>query len=101
MPIRKSINNTDLWEIKDHLEATAWELVKCYTLAQLSLIDWKDTRFIRHYKDYLPVRIDTAQSLRKYRIWENKKPYMIAWIRLDEIKDLYSKRSKWKKLKEE
>jgi len=98
MAIRKSINNTELRQIKHHLENTAWELIKWYTLAQLSLMDWKDTRTIRNSWDYLPIRIDNSKSYFDFRKWLQKKPYMTLYIRVDEIKQLFNKRNKKKKL---
>lgn len=98
MVLRKSINQTDLWEIRDHLENTIWTMVKCYTLGQLSLIDWRDTRSVKTSWDYLPVRVDNWGSLSKFKNWKQKRPYMTFWIRVDEIKDLYNKRNKKKKL---
>lgn len=101
MGVRKSINQTDLWEILDHRDNTAWEMIKCYTLSQLSIMDWKDIRAIRKSWNYLPVRIDTWTALYKFKKWECERPYMTFWIRMDEIKDLFKKRNKGKKLTEE
>ena len=43
----KKINPSDTWEIRDHRDNTSKELVKCYTLAQLSLMDGIDTRTVK------------------------------------------------------
>lgn len=94
----KKTNRTDMREMRDHRDNTAWELVKCYTLSQLSIMDWIDTRTIRNSWRYLPVRIDTAQSLSQFKLWNTRKPYMTMRIRMDEIKALFSKRNKGKKL---
>ena len=94
MPIIKRTNKTDMWEIRDHRDNTAWELVKCYTLSQLSIMDWIDTRTVRNSGKYLPVRVDTAQSLSQFKLWRTKKPYMVFYIRMDEIKELFWKRNK-------
>lgn len=98
MVIRKSLNNTELRQIKHHLENTAWELIKWYTLTQLSLMDWKDTRTIRNSWDYLPIRVDNGKSYFDFRKWLQKNPYMTLYIRVDEIKQLFNKRNKKKKL---
>lgn len=98
MPIIKKINKTDLREVRDHRDNTSKELVKCYTLSQISLMDWIDTRTIRTSWRYLPVRIDTSRSLTDYRSWKTKKPYSTMWIRLDEVRFIFSKRNKGKKL---
>lgn len=98
MPIVKRVNKSDTRELRDHRDNTNWELIKCYTLSQLSFMDWIDTRTVRTSGRYLPVRVDTWTSLYKYRKWENKTPYMTFYIRLDEIRDLFKKRNKGKKL---
>jgi hypothetical protein len=94
----KKINNTDLWEIRHHMENTSKDLVKWYTLGQLSLMDWITPEKIKSSNKYLPIRVDTAQSLLYYKNWTAKKPYMILWIRLDEIKYIFNKRYKGLKL---
>ena len=98
MVIRKTLNNTELRQLKDHLENTAWELIKWYTLTQLSLMDWKDTRTVRNSWDYLPIRVDNSKSLTSFKAGNQKKPYMTLYIRVDEIKQLFNKRNKRKKL---
>ena len=47
MAIIKKIDRTDKREIRDHMENTAKDLVKCYTLSQLSLMDGIDIRTIK------------------------------------------------------
>lgn len=101
MVLRKSINPTDLWEIRDHRDNTAKELVKAYTIAQLSYMDGIDTRAVKTSWKYIPIRVDTWLSLNWFKNWKQKKPYMTLWIRVDEIKYLYDKRNKKKKLIEE
>lgn len=98
MPIKTKIDKSDLQELRDHRDNTAWELIKAYTLAQISFMDWIDTRTVKTSWRYLPIRVDTWESLGRFKIWKTKKPYMIRYIRLDEIKAIYSKRNKWKKL---
>lgn len=98
MPVIKKINKTDLREIRDHRDNTSKDLVKCYTLSQISLMDWIDTRTVKTSWRYLPVRMDTSRSLLDYKIWKTKKPYSIMRIRLDEVKFIFSKRNKGKKL---
>ena len=93
MPVMKKINKTDLREIRDHRDNTSKDLVKCYTLSQLSLLDGIDTRTVKTSWRYLPVRIDTAWSLSQFKLGKTKKPYMIMYIRLDEIKFLFNKRT--------
>ena len=98
MWIVKKINKTESRELRDHRDNTAKDLIKCYTLSQLSLMDWIDTRAIKNSHKYLPVRVDTTQSLNNFRNWSTKKPYMLLRIRLDEIKYIFNKRNKGKKL---
>lgn len=98
MPIIKKLTPADMQELRDHRDNTAWEMIKCYTLSELSYMDWVDTRTIKQSWRYFPVRVDTWMALYKFKKGENKKPYLNLRIRLDEIKDLYSKRNKGKKL---
>lgn len=93
MAIIKKVDKTDKREIKDHMENTAKDLVKCYTLAQLSVMDWLDTRTIKNSWRYLPVRIDNSKSLYAYRSWITKKPYTTMYIRLDEVRYIFNKRT--------
>ncbi len=39
MPVKTKIDKTDMRELRDHRDNTAGELVKCYTLSQISLMD--------------------------------------------------------------
>lgn len=94
----KTINQTDLWELQDHRDNTAWELIKCYTLWQLSIMDGITRERIKTCWKYLPVRMDTYQALVQYKLRKKKKPYMTAWIRMDEIKYMFSKMNKWKRI---
>jgi hypothetical protein len=93
MPVRKSLSEQQLFELRDHRDNTAWELIKCYTLAQLSYMDWVDTRTVQKSGRYLPVRVDSWPAMDKFRRWKQAKPYRIMYIRLDEIRALYHKRS--------
>lgn len=93
MAIIKKIDRTDKREIRDHMENTAKDLVKCYTLSQLSLMDGIDIRTIKSSWRYLPVRIDNSKSLYAYKNWQSKKPYMVMYIRLDEVRFLFNKKT--------
>ena len=91
MAIVKKLEKSYSWELRDHRNNTAWELIKCYTLNQLSFMDWIDTRTVKSCGRYLPVRVDSWPAMDKYRRGKQMKPYRIMWIRLDEIKDLFNK----------
>lgn len=93
MAVIRKISRTDAREIRDHRDNTAKDLIKCYTLSQLSIMDWIDTRTIKTSGRYLPVRIDHTQAIAQFKAWRTKKPYSIMWIRLDEIKFLFNKRT--------
>lgn len=93
MSIVNKISKGDLWELRDHRDNTSGELIKCYTLAQLSLMDGIDTRTIKNSKKYLPVRIDDNQNLSRYKRGVYKKPYRVLYIRLDEIKHIFNRKS--------
>lgn len=98
MPIMKKIDKTDMRELRDHRDNTSKDFVKCYTLAQLSFMDWIDTRTIKTSGRYLPVRVDTWVKLYDFKNGRCKKPYSVMRIRMDEVKFLFSKRNKGKKL---
>lgn len=97
----KTLKEKSLRDLKDHMENTSMELIKCYSISQLALMDWKDTQSIKRSWKYLPVRIDTKQNAYEYRQRNRKRPYQIKRIRVDEIKFIYAKRNKGKKLYEE
>ncbi len=95
--IKRTLSEPQLFELKDHKENTAWELIKCYTVAQLSFMDWIDQRTVKTSWRYLPVRVDSGPALYRYKSGENAKPYRVMYIRLDEIRALYNRRT-WNKL---
>ena len=97
MVVQRTLWKTQLRELKDHRENTATDYIKVYTLAQLAFMDWADQRTIKHSKKYLPVRVDSWPAMDRFRRWQQEKPYRIMYIRLDEIKYLYNKRT-WNKL---
>lgn len=47
MPIIKSLPKTERAELIDHRDNTAKEMIKCYSLRQLSFMDGVDTRTIK------------------------------------------------------
>ena len=91
--IKRSLPRQELWEIRDHRDNTAKDLIKGYTLSQLSFMDWKDTRTVKTSGRYLPVRIDDWQSMASYRNRWKKTPYRIVYIRLDEIRYIFNKKT--------
>ena len=93
MVIKKSISETQLFELRDHRDNTSWDLIKIYTPVQLSYMDWIDERTVKTSKRYLPVRVDSWPAMDRYRHGQQKKPYRIMYIRLDEIRALYHKRT--------
>lgn len=95
MVVKRTLSDWQLFELRDHRDNTVWELIKCYTAAQLSYMDKVDENTVRHnWKKYLPVRVDSWPAMDRYRRWQQKKPYRIQYIRLDEIKALYKKKTK-------
>ena len=92
MAIKKSLSEWQLFELRDHRDSTAWELIKCYSPAQISYMDWIDERTVKTSKKYLPVRVDSWPAMDRYRRWQQTKPYRIMYIRLDEIRALYRRR---------
>lgn len=56
-------------------------------------MDGIDTRTIKNSKKYLPVRIDDNQNLSRYKRGVYKKPYRVLYIRLDEIKHIFNRKS--------
>ena len=97
MTIKRKLWDAQSWELKDHRDNTATICLKAYTPAQLSFMDWVDQVCVKNSKRYLPIRIDSWPAMDRYRRWEQAKPYRIMYVRLDEIKYLYNKRT-WNKL---
>ena len=97
MATRKPIWDWQLFELKDHRDNTARDLIKCYSPTQLAYMDWIDVRTVKHSKRYLPVRVDSWPAMDRYRRWEQTKPYRVMYIRMDEIKFIFNKRT-WNKL---
>ena len=97
MTIKRKLSDWPMFELKDHRDNTAGTLLKCYSPAQLSFMDWVDQTVISHSKKYLPIRVDSWPAMDRYRRWQQTKPYRIMYVRLDEIRALYHKRT-WNKL---
>lgn len=93
MPIIKTLPRSDRDELRDHRDNTAKEMVKTYSLRQLSFMDGIDTRTVKTSGKYLPVRVDTGDSLYRFKRGASKKIYMVRYIRLDEIKYIFNKRT--------
>lgn len=93
MAIKKTLSPWQLLELRDHRDNTSWELIKIYTPAQLSFLDWVDERTVKVSKKYLPVRVDSWPAVSRFRRWEQTKMYRVMYIRLDEIRALYHKRT--------
>ena len=93
MTIKKELSDAQLFELRDHRDNTMWTLIKVYTPAQLSFMDHIDQVCVKRSKRYLPVRVDSGPAVDRFRRWEQEKPYRIMYIRLDEIRALYKKRT--------
>lgn len=100
MVIERTIQDNYKQEIINHLEATSDRMVKAYTLKQISFLDGIDTRTVKYSWKYMPVRIEDRNSRRAQREGRNRKWYTIKRLRLDEIKHIYNKRNRNKKLVE-
>lgn len=87
------ISETKRQEIIDHVYNTWNELIKCYDLRQLALIEWKDPKYIKSDPRFLPVRIDNAISRNKEKLWNKRTCYSVKYIRLDEIKHIFNKKT--------
>ena len=59
-------------------------------------MDGIDTRTIKSSGKYLPVRIDDSQNYNRYKRGILKKPYRVLYIRLDEIKHIFNKKTRKK-----
>lgn len=90
---KTKISESQLFELRDHRDNTSWELIKVYTPSQLSYMDWVDERTVKTSARYLPVRVDSWPALYRYKTGENSKPYRVMYIRLDEIRNLYNRRT--------
>lgn len=93
MSIKKSLSEAQLFELRDHRDNTAWIVLKTYTPAQLSYMDNIDQVTVKNSKRYLPIRVDSWPAMDRYRRWQQEKPYRIMYVRLDEIRALYHKRT--------
>ena len=93
MTIKKELSDAQLFELKDHRDNTMWTLIKVYTPAQLSYMDNIDQVSVKSSKKYLQLRVDSWPAVDRYRRWEQSKPYRVMYIRLDEIRALYHKRT--------
>lgn len=91
--IIKSLPRQELWEIRDHRDNTAKDLIKGYTASQISLMDGIDRRTVKTSGRYLPIRVDDWQSMSRFRAGNKNKPYRILYIRLDEIKYIFNKKT--------
>ena len=96
MAIYKELSENEELALKDHKMHTEWELIKCYTLKQLSYIEGIDSRTIKKSPKYLPVRVDDYRSLFYYNKWETNKPYSLKYIRVEEIENILSKKLGYK-----
>jgi len=94
MPVIRTLPKADKEELRDHRDNTSKLMIKTYTLRQLSYMDWIDTRTVKNSPRYIPIRVDTWESATRFRVWRTKKPYMIRYVRLDEIKFIFNKRTK-------
>lgn len=56
-------------------------------------MDGKDTRTIKNSPKYLAVRVDDSHNFYKWRTGVNKTPYRVLYIRMDEVKNLFQKKS--------
>ena len=101
MAMKKNLPQRDIDSITDHLSYTSWFMVMWYNLSQLSALDWVDTRTVKRSGKYIPVRFDTCHARRERGNREAKRPYSVRRVRIDEIKHIYNKRNRRKRLEEE
>lgn len=101
MVITRELIPAELEEIKNHLDLTAWTMPKAYTLKQISFLDGIDTRTVKTCWKYMPVRLDYKEHKYEYNKGRFKKPYQIRRLRVDEIKFVFNRRNRKKKLVEE
>ncbi len=96
MVVKHKLSEPQLFELRDHKNNTVWELIKVYTASQLSYMDWVDERTVKVSSRYLPVRVDSWPALYRYKTGENSKPYRVMYIRLDEVRALFNKKTRKK-----
>lgn len=92
--LKRQLSETQMFELRDHRDNTLDILVKCYTPAQLSFMDWIDERTVKNSEKYLPVRVDNWPSLLRFKDWKQRRPYRVLYIRLDEVKKLFNRRTR-------
>lgn len=81
------IKQIDIDNINDHINNTSSIMIKAYTIAQISYMDWIDRNKVRNDPNYIPVRIDSTQS----RL-HTTKGYTVKYIRIKELESYL----KWK-----
>lgn len=60
-----------------------------YSLKELSDIEKKAPRTIKNSDRYIKIRIETKSTIRRAKIWLQKKSYSYRYIRLEDIKNIY------------
>lgn len=93
MARRTSLQERELQQLIHHRDYTAKDLIKWYTLGQLSFLDWIDVRTVKYSWKYLPVRVDDSGAIDKYKRGLGRRPYRVLYIRLDEIKYIFNKKT--------
>ena len=96
MAIYKELTENEELTIEDHKKHTDWELIKCYTLKQLSYMDWLDSRTIKNSPKYLPVRVDDYQSIFYFNKWQKKRLYSVRYVKVEEVEKILSKKLGYK-----
>jgi len=64
------------------------ELLKLYTLKELSEIEKKNPRTIKSSYRYLPVKVETWHTRSMFKYWTTKKPYWVRYIKLEDVKKM-------------
>ena len=65
-------------------------LINTYTIKELEEKENLNYRTIKNRYNYIPVKIVTGQSKANCKYWNQKRDFMIKYIRLDDILQLLS-----------
>ena len=66
------------------------ELINTYTITELEKMENLNYRTIKNRYNYIPVKIVTGQSKANYKYWNQKRDFMIRYIKLEDVLKLLS-----------
>lgn len=92
------LTSVDKEAIAHHYENTLGKLVKCYSMVELEVMEWRYDKAIKNSWKFVPVRVDEPIKRHKYKRGKSATPYQVRWIRIDELQKVLSNMT-WKTVK--